>query len=111
MCTIEARDVTRRFKVVGLLDRHDHLPDELSDGEQQRVAMARALALEPPLILADEPTGNLDSRNGREILELFKKLQAQFKTTVLTVTHDPTEAGFCDLIIRMQDGALLNGTE
>ena len=95
--------------MVGLLDRQDHLPDELSGGEQQRVAMARALALRPPLILADEPTGNLDSESGREVLSLFKKLQGQFKTTVLMVTHDSTAAGFCSRILRMQDGSLIDG--
>jgi putative ABC transport system ATP-binding protein len=98
------------LEIVGLLNRHDHLPDELSGGEQQRVAMARALALRPPLILADEPTGNLDSKNGHEVLSLFKKLQGQFATTVLMVTHDSTAAGFCDRVIRMQDGLLIDGT-
>jgi putative ABC transport system ATP-binding protein len=93
--------------IVGLLDRQEHLPDELSGGEQQRVAMARALALSPPLILADEPTGNLDSQNGHEVLSLFKKLQVQFNTTVLMVTHDLTAAGFCGRIMRMQDGSLV----
>jgi len=97
------------LEVVGLLDRQDHLPDELSGGEQQRIAMARALALSPPLILADEPTGNLDSNNGREVLSLFKRLQSQFETTVLIVTHDSTAAGFCDRVIRMQDGVLIDG--
>ncbi len=97
------------LEVVGLLDRQDHLPDELSGGEQQRIAMARALALSPPLILADEPTGNLDSNNGREVLSLFKRLQAQFETTVLIVTHDSTAAGFCGRVIRMQDGVLIDG--
>jgi putative ABC transport system ATP-binding protein len=96
------------LKIVGLEDRQDHLPDELSGGEQQRVAMARALALSPPLILADEPTGNLDSESGRQVLVLFKRLQSQFKTTVLMVTHDSTAAGFCDRIIRMRDGSLLD---
>jgi putative ABC transport system ATP-binding protein len=95
------------LEIVGLEDRLDHLPDELSGGEQQRVAMARALALSPPLILADEPTGNLDSESGRQVLALFKKLQSQFKTTVLMVTHDSTAAGFCDRVIRMQDGSLI----
>jgi putative ABC transport system ATP-binding protein len=94
--------------IVGLADRHDHLPDELSGGEQQRVAMARALALNPPLILADEPTGNLDSESGLQVLALFKKLQSQFNVTVLMVTHDSTAAGFCDRILRMQDGSLIN---
>lgn len=97
--------------IVGLQDRQDHLPDELSGGEQQRVAMARALALKPPLILADEPTGNLDSESGRDVLSLFKKLQIQFKTTVLMVTHDSTAAGFCDRIIRMKDGCLVDGVK
>ena len=96
------------LEIVGLADRHDHLPDELSGGEQQRVAMARALALNPPLILADEPTGNLDSESGLQVLTLFKKLQSQFSVTVLMVTHDSTAAGFCDRIMRMQDGALIN---
>jgi len=97
------------LRVVGLEDRHDHLPDELSGGEQQRVAMARALILQPPLILADEPTGNLDSRNGQEILSLFKKLQRQFGTTVIMVTHDQRAAACCDRILSMQDGQLVDG--
>jgi putative ABC transport system ATP-binding protein len=99
------------LELVGLSDRQDHLPDELSGGEQQRVAMARALALRPPLILADEPTGNLDSQNGQEILTLFKKLQGQFQTTALIVTHDATAAGFCDRVLHMKDGRLLEQAE
>ena len=99
------------LEMVGLKDREDHLPDELSGGEQQRVAMARALALRPPLILADEPTGNLDSKSGQEVLTLFKKLQNQFQTTVIMVTHDFKAAAFCGRILRMQDGQLINGTE
>jgi putative ABC transport system ATP-binding protein len=94
--------------VVGLKDRTLHLPDELSGGEQQRVAMARALALRPPLILADEPTGNLDSRNGEEILSLFKELQGRFGTTVIMVTHDSNAAAHCSRILHMQDGLLVD---
>ncbi len=102
---------TELLELVGLKDRMDHLPDELSGGEQQRVAMARALALRPPLILADEPTGNLDSKSGYEVLSLFKRLQQQFHTTVITVTHDPRAAAFCDRIITLQDGMLVSGEE
>ena len=91
----------------GLGDRTEHLPDELSGGEQQRVAMARALILSPPLILADEPTGNLDSKNGQEVLVLFKRLQSRFGTTVIMVTHDAKAAAFCDRILNMQDGQLV----
>src|SRR5437867_7422596 len=79
----EARSAAgEMLDTVGLKERGDHLPDELSGGEQQRVAMARALVLNPPLVLADEPTGTLDSHNGQEVLALFKKLQCQFETTV-----------------------------
>jgi putative ABC transport system ATP-binding protein len=95
------------LELVGLTDRQEHLPDELSGGEQQRVAMARALVLRPPLILADEPTGNLDSRNGEEVLSLFKRLQSQFHTTVMMVTHDSRAATFCDRILQMQDGRMI----
>jgi len=91
----------------GLGDRTEHLPDELSGGEQQRVAMARALILSPPLILADEPTGNLDSKNGQEVLALFKRLQSRFGATVIMVTHDAKAAAFCDRILNMQDGQLV----
>jgi putative ABC transport system ATP-binding protein len=94
------------LETVNLKVRADHLPDELSGGEQQRVAMARALVLNPPLILADEPTGNLDSHNGQEVLALFKKLQSQFGTTVIMVTHDPKAAACCNRVLTMQDGQL-----
>ena len=99
------------LKTVGLEDRFDHLPDELSGGEQQRVAMARALALQPPVILADEPTGNLDSKTGQEVLLLLKKLQEQFGVTVIMVTHDSVAAGSCGRILSMRDGQLVDGME
>jgi putative ABC transport system ATP-binding protein len=111
LASVPRRETAERaaslLSTVGLSGRQDHLPDELSGGEQQRVAMARALALHPPLILADEPTGNLDSRNGHEILELFKKLQHEFQTTVIMVTHDQRAASFCDRVLSMQDGQLI----
>jgi putative ABC transport system ATP-binding protein len=96
-----------RLETVGLSERQDHLPDELSGGEQQRVAIARALILNPPLILADEPTGNLDSQTGQEVLSLLKGLQGQFDLTVMMVTHDVHAAAFCHRILNMQDGQLV----
>jgi len=95
------------LEIVGLEDRGHHLPDELSGGEQQRVALARALALRPALLLADEPTGNLDSKNGQDILGWFQTLQRQFETTVIMVTHDSRAASVCGRIIRMQDGRVI----
>ena len=101
------RRASEMLALVGLAEREEHLPDELSGGEQQRVAMARALVLGPPLVLADEPTGNLDSRSGQEVLALLQNLQRQFGTTVLMVTHDPKAAAVCDRILTMEDGRLI----
>ena len=91
---------------VGLLGRQDHTPAQLSGGESQRVAVARALAMDPGLILADEPTGNLDSRTGAEIMELFHSLNAEGKT-FLMVTHSPEMAEQARTILRMRDGRLV----
>ena len=101
------RRASEMLALVGLAEREEHLPDELSGGEQQRVAMARALVLGPPLVLADEPTGNLDSRSGQEVLALLQNLQRQFGTTVLMVMHDPKAAAVCDRILTMEDGGLI----
>jgi putative ABC transport system ATP-binding protein len=91
---------------VKLEHRLHHLPSQLSGGESQRVAIARALAIQPLLILADEPTGNLDSETGRTILELFQELHAQGATLVI-ITHDPNVAAHCQRILYMQDGSII----
>lgn len=91
---------------LGLSDRLDHKPAELSGGEQQRVAVARALINDPGLILADEPSGNLDSENKQELHKLFIQLREEFKKTLVIVTHDRELAGMADRIITMKDGLI-----
>jgi len=93
---------------VGLVDRLEHRPDQLSGGQQQRVAMARALSTEPALILADEPTGNLDSRAGDEIANLLRQISDQWEQTILMVTHDPRIAAYADRIVFLKDGTIVD---
>ena len=88
----------------GLADRLGHRPAELSGGQQQRVAVARALATRPQIVFADEPTGNLDSRSGNEVLELLRAARDEFGQTIVMVTHDPVAAGFADTSVVMADG-------
>ena len=92
---------------VGLDGRADHLPSQLSGGEQQRVAIARALAKEPRVILADEPTGNLDTKTGNDIVELLAGLAARHGTTVVVATHDTELAARADPQIAMRDGRVV----
>lgn len=92
---------------VGLSERLEHLPSELSGGQIQRAAIARALFNQPPIILADEPTGNLDSLNSREIISLFKSLRDEFGVTVIIATHDGEIAAQADRVITLKDGVVL----
>lgn len=100
--------VTEMLARVGLADRMDHKPNELSGGQQQRVAIARALANHPRIILADEPTGNLDSASGKEILQLFLDLW-KAGNTIIMITHDPSISENCERIIHLKDGMIENG--
>jgi putative ABC transport system ATP-binding protein len=101
-----ARD---RLAEVGLAERADHYPAQLSGGEQQRVAVARAVALAPPLLLADEPTGNLDSTTGAQIVDLLLALNRQRRSTLLLVTHDASLAARAGRAVALRDGRIVNG--
>jgi putative ABC transport system ATP-binding protein len=96
------------LETVGLKDRLDHYPVQLSGGEQQRVALARAFMRKPPLLLADEPTGNLDSTNGRQVLDLLLTLNRQEGTTLVLVTHDRELAGYASRVITLKDGVVVS---
>ena len=98
--------VTAALELVGLGDRMDHLPRQLSGGQEQRVAIARALVPDPVLIMADEPTGNLDAAAAADILALLQRLNRQAGKTVLLVTHDPTAAGYASRLVHLEKGAL-----
>ena len=110
---LELAGVTDAFKkargaldTVGLTHRQDHFPGQLSGGEQQRVALARAVVAQPKILLADEPTGNLDGINGIAIMDLLFSLRDQFGSTLILVTHDPVLANRCNQIIRLHDGEI-----
>ncbi len=95
------------LELVGLTDRRHHKPDQLSGGEQQRVAIARALVTEPAILLADEPTGNLDSKTGTSIMELLKRSCDELDQTVIVVTHDAKAAAYADRVIFLRDGVIV----
>ena len=107
----EARERARKaLDEVGLAARTTHLPDELSGGERQRVAIARALVTGAPLLLADEPTGNLDTARGEEILGLLKAIHAGRGTTIVMITHDPHAAAACERVVTFRDGRVVEDT-
>ena len=95
-------------QAVGLADRLSHKPNELSGGQQQRVAVARALASRPDVIFADEPTGNLDSQTGAEILEFMRRAVTEFGQTIVMVTHDPVAAAYADRVLFLADGKIVS---
>jgi putative ABC transport system ATP-binding protein len=94
--------------LVQLSDRLEHLPDQLSGGQRQRVAIARALSIYPPILLGDEPTGNLDSRTGSDILALIQDLHTRLGATIVIVTHDPAVAASCQRTITLRDGRIVD---
>jgi putative ABC transport system ATP-binding protein len=98
----------RLLQMVGLGERRDHLPHQMSGGEQQRVAIARAMVGNPSVILADEPTGNLDSKTSAEIYQLMRDVNKEKKVTFLIVTHERELASYCDRIIELRDGKVLS---
>jgi putative ABC transport system ATP-binding protein len=101
--------VMTALRLVGLEERTDHLPQQLSGGQEQRVAIARAIVSDPTLLLADEPTGDLDSHSATEILEILRRLNSEFHKTVVMVTHDPNAAGYAHVTRHLEKGMLLPG--
>jgi len=99
-----AARIDELLDLVGLGDRKDHRPDQLSGGEQQRVAIARAFVNDPKIVLADEPTGNLDSKSGTNVLELLHRTCKELNATVVMVTHDPRAASYADRVVFLKDG-------
>jgi len=103
--------VNELIKAVGLEDRAHHRPDQLSGGQQQRVAIARALATNPVIILADEPTANLDTENGKQVMEIMQKLNKETGVTFVFATHDPRVIGYANRVVTLEDGLIAKDTQ
>lgn len=104
---VEEKHLQEIIELLGLSKREEHLPNQLSGGQQQRVAIGRAIINNPSIILADEPTGNLDSKSSKEIIELLKKSNKKYNQTILLITHDMSIAEQADRIIKIQDGKIV----
>ena len=106
---VDKKDLDDLLETLGMSERRKHLPNELSGGQQQRVSIGRALITKPALVLADEPTGNLDSKSSDEIVELLKKANKEYKQTIVMITHNPEIAAAADRIIEIEDGKIIKG--
>jgi putative ABC transport system ATP-binding protein len=109
--SVRRERVNELLRAVGLSERARHRPDQMSGGEQQRVAIARALATHPVLVLADEPTANLDTENGRQVMEIMQRLNAETGTTFLFATHDPRVIPFAGRVVELRDGRVTENTK
>ena len=98
----------KALKIVGLEQREDHMPNQMSGGQQQRVTIARAIVNDPPLILADEPTGNLDTKTSIEVMEFFVNLNKEMGKTIVLVTHEPDIAQYCKRVVKFKDGNIIS---
>ena len=99
------------LEAIDMTDRAHHRPDQLSGGQQQRVAVARALSTSPSMILADEPTANLDTENGEQVMEIMKKLNEETGTTFVFATHDPRVIKYARRVVTLQDGLIVSDSE
>ncbi len=109
--TVDSEYIQDLITMLGLEDRQDHLPNQLSGGQQQRVAIARALANNPSIILADEPTGNLDKQNSKEVIQLLKSSARKYEQTLILITHEMSIAGLADRVITISDGKIVSDTK
>ena len=108
---VDKETLNNLLKLLGLENRKNHLPNELSGGQQQRTSIGRALITNPAIILADEPTGNLDTKSSEEIVELLKKTNKEYKQTIIMITHNLEIAKVADRIIKLEDGKIVKEVE
>ncbi|WP_250675075.1 ABC transporter ATP-binding protein [Paraclostridium ghonii] len=108
---VDKKYLDQIINILNLNDRRNHLPSELSGGQQQRVSIGRALANKPSIVLADEPTGNLDSKNSRDVIELLKFTAKKFNQTLILITHDTNIATMADRVITIEDGEIIKDTK